>query len=235
MPSKPKGFKKMSAVFGNGKNTNSRNSRDVWKYLGVKEKYARWVKRRIAQNGAEENVDFSIIGGVVKDTAKKGDFEGIDYIVTDDFAKHLGMMEKTEKGKEVRNYFLYMEKLARYLLEKHILDCEIKTIKVLERKDKQLQEAKKAVKTARLSFLTTDLNGDTSLKKYLSKRHIGLSESAAWDILVKKDYIIDVYVDVKKRILIDFTIGRQPSGKAPRFNHNELDLIFADYIAPTLF
>ena len=63
-PLKPKGFKRMSQVFGNGKNTNSRNSRDVHKYLGVTTAYSRWIKRRIFTQGAEKNIDFSI--------AKKG-------------------------------------------------------------------------------------------------------------------------------------------------------------------
>ncbi len=122
IPQKPKGFRKMSIVFGNGKNTNSRNSRDIHEYLGVKTAYSRWIKRRIESQGAEENIDFSV--------AKNGNgistkFEGEDYIITDDFAKHLGMLEKTPKGKEVRNYFIYMEKLARYLIEKKMQDCMI--------------------------------------------------------------------------------------------------------------
>ncbi len=119
IPQKPKGFKKMSTIFGNGRNTNSRNSRDVWNYLEAKQEFSQWIKTRISQVGAEENIDFVV--------AKNNDgrFTNIDYVVTDDFAKHLGMLEKTPKGKEVRNYFIYMEKLARYLIEKKMQDCMI--------------------------------------------------------------------------------------------------------------
>ena len=125
-PSKPTGFKEMSEVFGNGKNTNSRNSRDIHKYLGVKTEYARWISRRIDSQGAEENVDFTV---VKNDDGESGQFISTDYIITDDFAKHLGMLEKSEKGKQVRNYFIYMEKLAKHLLEKYVQDCDIKSHK----------------------------------------------------------------------------------------------------------
>lgn len=72
------------------------------------------MKRRIDALGAEENIDFVVL--------KNGDgrFTKIDYIITDDFAKHLGMVEKNSKGKEVRNYFIYMEKLAKYYLQTNV-------------------------------------------------------------------------------------------------------------------
>ncbi len=138
-PNKPISFRRMSDIFGNGKNTNSRNSRDIHKYMNVKTQYSKWIDRRIESLGAEENIDFSI---VKNDYVKKGDFEGFDYIVTDDFAKHLGMVEKNTKGKEVRDYFIYMEKLANYLMRKTIIDCEIKTTKTIARKDKTIKELK---------------------------------------------------------------------------------------------
>ena len=139
IPPKPKGFRMMSQVFGNGKNTNSRNSRDVHKYLGVTTAYSRWIKRRIESLGVEENIDFTI---AKNGKGELGQFESFDYIVTDDFAKHLGMVEKTDKGKQVRDYFIYMEKLAKYLMQKTIQDCEIKTVKTIERKDKTIKELK---------------------------------------------------------------------------------------------
>ncbi len=128
LPPKPKGFKRMSVIFGNGKNTNSRNSRDIHKYMNVKTKYHMWIKRRVDSLGAEENIDFIVL----KNGHDK--FTEIDYIITDDFAKHLGMLEKTSKGKEVRNYFIYMEKLARYLIEKKMQECLI----TIEKKETKL-------------------------------------------------------------------------------------------------
>jgi len=157
-PVRPLGFRQMSEVFGNGKNTNSRNSRDVHKYLGVKTAYHKWIVRRIDGQGVEENIDFTV---VKNGQGENGQFESIDYIVTDDFAKHLGMIEKTPKGKEVRNYFIYMERLARYLLEKHIQECdvrsekkEIKFIEKIEHQAKIIKQNKQYAKVRGFGFET---------------------------------------------------------------------------------
>lgn len=138
-PRKPQGYKKMSVAFGNGRLTNARNSREIHKYLGVKTEYAKWIERRIKQNFSEKNIDFTV---VKSDDGEKGQFSGVDYIVTDDFAKHLGMMERNEIGKQVRNYFIYMTDIAKYLLEDKILKCELQTQRVIERKDKQIEKLK---------------------------------------------------------------------------------------------
>jgi len=140
IPNKPKGFKLMSIVFGNGKNTNSRNSRDVHKFLGVTTDYSNWIKRRIDSQGATENIDYTVAKNGV---AKKGDFQRIDYIVTDDFAKHLGMIEKNEKGYQVRDYFIYMEKLALFLILKEMEECKLNTAKQIESKNSTIKQLKK--------------------------------------------------------------------------------------------
>ena len=37
----------------------------------------------------------------------------VEYVVTADMAKHLGLMEKTPQGHEIRKYFIEQEKVAR--------------------------------------------------------------------------------------------------------------------------
>ncbi len=224
LPQKPKGFKKMSAVFGNGKNTNSRNSRDVHKYMNVKTDYSDWIKRRIDALGAEENIDFTVL--------KNGDgkFTKIDYIITDDFAKHLGMVEKNSKGKDVRDYFIFMERFAKYLLEKHILDCEVKTAKVLESKDNEIKQLQvKRMKTYKEGFM--------SLGKYLKENNIVMTKETAFAMLSKYDIIEHRDVLTSKIFLLDDSFGRQTGDSVIEFNSRSLDLIFRDYvrIEPSLF
>ncbi|NOQ31799.1 MAG: hypothetical protein GQ570_11815 [Helicobacteraceae bacterium] len=104
VPDKPRGFKEMSIIFGNGKNTNSRNSRDIHKYLKIDTAYSRWIKRRINTLGAVEDIDFSIAN---KEVIRKGKFSNVDYIVTKDFALKLIESERYKK-KSVKSNVLYL-------------------------------------------------------------------------------------------------------------------------------
>lgn len=85
------------------------NSRELWAALEVKTEYSHWVKRRLDDVDAEENRDYLT---VVK---KDGRQTLIDYIVTMDTAKEMAMLERNEKGKMVRRYFIEAEKRYREL------------------------------------------------------------------------------------------------------------------------
>lgn len=83
------------------------NSRELWAALEVKTEYSHWAKRRLEDVDAEENLDYLT---VVK---KDGRQTMIDYIVTMDTAKEMAMLERNEKGKMVRRYFIEAEKRYR--------------------------------------------------------------------------------------------------------------------------
>ena len=85
------------------------NSRELWAALEVKTEYSHWVKRRLDDVDAEENRDYLT---VVK---KDGRQTLIDYIVTMDIAKEMAMLERNDKGKMVRRYFIEAEKRYREL------------------------------------------------------------------------------------------------------------------------
>ena len=85
------------------------NSRELWVALEVKTEYSHWAKRRLEDVDAEENRDYLT---VVK---KDGRQTLIDYIVTMDTAKEMAMLERNDKGKMVRRYFIEAEKRYREL------------------------------------------------------------------------------------------------------------------------
>ncbi len=80
--------------------------------LGVKSKYADWVKNRLKECDALENVDFQAFSKILE----KGGRPTIDYIIKLDTAKEMAMLERNEKGKQVRRYFIQVEK--KYLQDK---------------------------------------------------------------------------------------------------------------------
>lgn len=85
------------------------SARELHKGLGLKKKFTDWVKQNF--KGFEEGQDYTTSpkGHLVKSgngTVRAYD----DYLLTIDMAKELCMMSKTEKGKEVRKYFIQVEK-----------------------------------------------------------------------------------------------------------------------------
>ena len=73
--------------------------------LGIKTRYNDWIKRRLDDCEAVENEDFEaftqnlVNGGRTK-----------DYVIKLDTAKEMAMLERNEKGKQVRRYFIQIEK-----------------------------------------------------------------------------------------------------------------------------
>lgn len=83
------------------------SARDLYKGLNLKIRFSLWVKKNF--DGFEEGQDFTSVSTdtVVANGAKK---PIQDYFLTLDMAKELCMMSKTEKGKEVRKYFIEVER-----------------------------------------------------------------------------------------------------------------------------
>ena len=97
------------------------DARSLHKSLGSKQDFSTWIKRRISQCQFRENFDFvSLHQKVERDT---GASSRIEYIITTDMAKHLGLMEKTHQGHQIREYFIQQEKVARSVA--HSIQVEV--------------------------------------------------------------------------------------------------------------
>ncbi len=78
---------------------------ELHEILGVKSNYRDWVKNRLNDCEAIENEDFQIFA---KNLAKGRPAQ--DHIIKLDTAKEMAMLERNEKGKQVRRYFIGVEK-----------------------------------------------------------------------------------------------------------------------------
>lgn len=87
------------------------DARSLHKSLGSKQDFSTWIKRRILQCQFKENFDFVVLHQKVEQVS--GAKHLVEYIITADMAKHLGLMEKTPQGHEIRKYFIEQEKAAR--------------------------------------------------------------------------------------------------------------------------
>ena len=80
------------------------NARELHAFLEVETPFSMWIKRRIEEYGFIEGQDFTDHKFV------NGKATQIDYFLTLDMGKELAMVERNDKGKEARRYFLDCEK-----------------------------------------------------------------------------------------------------------------------------
>lgn len=99
------------------------DARDLHSFLAVGRDFSTWVKDRIEQYGFTEGEDFSSVlanRGAFdspnrgnQTSGRGGDRRSIDYHLTLDMAKELAMVENNDQGRQVRRYFITMERQAR--------------------------------------------------------------------------------------------------------------------------
>lgn len=91
----------------NGSLIKTVNARDLHEFLGIGKRFATWIADRIDQYGFTQGVDYTII----PDSGKNQNGRPLmEYSVTLDMAKELSMVERNEKGKLARRYFIQCEK-----------------------------------------------------------------------------------------------------------------------------
>lgn len=79
---------------------------ELHKVLGAPSVYREWAKRRLADIDAVENEDYT----TVEIPTVSGGAQRKDHIIKLDTAKEMAMLERNEKGKQVRRYFIAIEK-----------------------------------------------------------------------------------------------------------------------------
>jgi phage anti-repressor protein len=106
---------------------NSVSARELHKALGVKKQFSEWIKAQIERGMFDKDIDFMVVWSEPQKgfaflseaellekfkTVQQATASGYqsDYILTLDTAKHISLMSGTAKGKEVRNYFIEVEK-----------------------------------------------------------------------------------------------------------------------------
>ncbi|MFL2068260.1 phage antirepressor KilAC domain-containing protein [Leuconostoc mesenteroides] len=137
------------------------SARDLHKTLNVKARFNDWITRMI-EYGFTEGVDFySFLS-----KTSNGGRPSIEYNLTISMAKEVAMLQRNEKGKEVRNYFIQVEdrykKLANDPSYQMALGLKASQL-LLEHKDKIIAEMKPkalfadAVSASQTSILVGEL------------------------------------------------------------------------------
>ena len=145
------------------------SGRQLHEALGVNSRYTTWFDR-MKEYGFTEGQDF--LPNLGKST---GGRQATDHIIKLDMAKEIAMIQRTERGKQVRQYFIQVEKdfnspekiMARALL---MADKKIHKLETQIEADKPKVLFADAVSASHTSILVGELAKLISQNGYLIKR-----------------------------------------------------------------
>ena len=84
------------------------NARELHAFLEVKTRFNDWIANRISEFGFTENKDFVSLTENLVSGGKQNVFH-----ISIDMAKELSMLERNDKGKQARLYFIECERIAK--------------------------------------------------------------------------------------------------------------------------
>ena len=91
-----------------GSTVQTVNARELHSFLESRQDFSTWIKARIEQYGFVENSDYLLHSFM--EQLPSGAKQKIDYHITIDMAKELAMVERNDKGREARKYFIECER-----------------------------------------------------------------------------------------------------------------------------
>lgn len=190
------------------------SGRQLHEALGVNSRYTTWFER-MTEYGFVEGQDF--LPNLGKST---GGRQAVDHIIKLDMAKEIAMIQRSDRGKQVRQYFIQVEKdfnspekiMARALL---LADKKVHQLEAQIEADKPKVLFAHAVSASHSSILVGDL------AKLISQNgfKIGANRLFAW--LRENGYLI-------KRKGSDWNMPTQKSMELGLFEIKETTITHAD-------
>lgn len=110
--------------------------------LGIKTPFKKWIDRMV-EYGFIKDVDFTTIDIFVQRENSNLGNNKTDYILTLDMAKHISMIQRSEIGMKIRNYFIECEKeLTKTKMDSYMIENPIERAKrwIEEQEEKQRLE-----------------------------------------------------------------------------------------------
>ena len=163
------------------------SGRQLHQVLGVKTQYTKWFER-MTEYGFAENQDYLAISQK-RLTAQQNETTFKDHVLKLDMAKEIAMIQRTEKGKEVRQYFIQIEKefnSPEKLMQRALLYANQNILKL----ETQLEEQKPKVIFANAvsASHTSILVGDFAKLMRQNGLNFGQNRMFAW--LRENGYLI---------------------------------------------
>ena len=183
------------------------SGRELHEFLEIGTKYNDWF-RRMVEYGFEEEIDFiKVAQKRATNNLKNPVTTVIDHAISIDIAKEISMIQRTEKGKEARQYFINCEKKLKEVKK-------LSSMELMELQFKALKEQKE--KIAQVENRVDKLEEDMPLFQIDCKeiqalvRKKGIEALGGYRSIAYNDNSLrgKVYSDIQQQIRREFGVSR---------------------------
>lgn len=181
------------------------SGRELHDFLEVDTPYTQWFDRMI-DYGFTENTDFK--GLSQKSEKPIGGRPRIDHVMTLDMAKEVAMIQRTDRGKQARQYFISMEKRYKQLAalprtpeEKLALTMEVatRTVKRIEKLDGRVTDLEENVLLAPGEYNYISKQVNRAVANYLDVHHCKLNAKQRSLFYRDINHGLNDYIGIKTR------------------------------------
>ena len=187
---------------------NTVSARELHEFLKIETRFDIWFNR-MKEYGFVEKVDYEKIVSEVHVQKRTRTYEQVDYEITLDMAKEISMLQRSEKGKQARTYFINCEKKLKEVVKKPLTTLEQLKLHylALEEQNKELKQVKADV---------TDLKNNMPLFNIECKdlqqavRAKGCEVLGGYGSKAYKSNSIrqKVYIDIQHQLKREFGVSR---------------------------
>lgn len=163
------------------------SGRELHGFLEVGTQYTKWLERMV-EYGFMEGNDYITVSQK-RLTAQGNETTFTDHHIKIDMAKEIAMIQRSEKGKQARQYFLHLEKMwnSPEMVMKRALEYADK--KVVELKSKlELDKPKVLFAEALITSSSSILVGE--LAKLLKQNGVNIGQNRLFEWLRENGYLI---------------------------------------------
>ncbi len=175
-------------VYQNDRQEQLVDARELHTALNNKRQFSDWIKQRIEQYGFIENIDFTTFHNFVKREGSNLGSKTTEYVLTLDTAKEIAMVENNEQGKNIRRYFIEVEKKARNMFEipKTLPEALRKAAELAEQLEQQKPKVlfAESVERSKNSVLINELS------KILKQNGYNIGQNRLFEKLRNEGYLI---------------------------------------------
>lgn len=179
--------------------------------LGAPSVYREWVKRRLSDIDALENEDFE---GVEISTPSGQTRK--DHIIKLDTAKEMAMLERNERGKQVRRYFIQVEKKYKESKTTDLSDLSVE-LQAIIMHDKKIQRIETRMNKLEYDIPLYGSEAD-ELCNHVKRKGVemlgGKGSNSYKDTKIRSAVYTDIYNQIKREFGLYDDKGRYKSYKA---------------------
>lgn len=193
------------------------SGRELHEFLEVGTEYSKWMTR-MSEYGFAENVDFQVI--VKSDENSTGGRPSTDHQLTIDMAKEISMIQRTDKGKQARQYFLEVERqlknprpMSQLEIMHQMTGALIEQDRILKQHQQQLESVTEQLQEIRDNAVYVPDNWRKDINGMVKRAAFKVGGTAYSDIRTESYALLEsrAHCDLK-RLVTNLKTRKQQSG-----------------------